>query len=342
MNKLYFVIGFIFLNVTVKAQNGLTSDHFVKPEIYPKIMTSDLLFKGNPKEVYKEDYIYEDDVEKYKGFAQWKFNTKKQLVEFNWIITGNKSIDKTIYNYNEDLLVSIVKLDVNNSANFIKKEYFYNSNNAIEKMVEAYSNGDTIQIIKYKYKDSKSRNPFKCERFDWRKSKKGIREMYLRETSIVEYDNDMPVKITSYNDDNQFNTAIFYKYKSKFLTEERLAIDEKFIVGTTFAYKRDDQNRILEKIYYTNGKRSSYTRNYFGKDFLIKTINGDPDEVTSIEEFSYNEYGNMIAECYEKCETGEIKDTTYVIKYDDKGNIVESREFRNEKPVTRYAYKYKY
>ncbi|MFB9078929.1 hypothetical protein ACFFLS_10480 [Flavobacterium procerum] len=303
-------------------------------EIYPEIITSDVLFKANVKEVVSESFSYGDNKEKYEGISTWKYNKDKQLTEYTAHFGDSRF--KTMYTYKDRLLVNVIKYEEEEgSTKFKKTEYLYNSKKALEKMTETDSDGNMIRMRKFEYKNE-SIYPFKIEEFDIPVFSDKIS---FKGYNLLEYDeNQSIIKNERYSESDKPAWFSQSKYNGKFLIEKELLGNTNEQNNSRISYKRDERNRIIEK--FLRGVLVS--KDYYEGDLLIKYEEYRRDKVDVIVEYAYNKYRDIIMKSVKNVSEGTKNVEVYTIKSDALGNQLEMKLEENGELVSSLKNKFVY
>ena len=313
---------------------------YSKIDIYPRIITSDMIFKNEPKEVKSENFYYSEGEKKYEGYTIWKFNENRQMTEFTSLLKN--SYKKTTYIYKGEVLVMVVECDIKNNIGS-KLEYYYNSNNAIEKKVRLNSHGDTILMNKYFYNQTNSLFPYKVEKYGSISSSNGFEKTYLSGYLLLEYNPlNQIVKIVEYDENEKFESALLFKYNSGFMIQEGISLNQEFRLQTNYIYNRDENDRIIERFEIDDGNQRLDYKNFYTDNLLTKRIYYQNNEISAVELFDYNTHGDIILKSKEFVIRSTKNITSYLIEYDNKGNLLSKEEFLNGdlKYLSNYEYMY--
>lgn len=342
MNKLVFVL--MLSTYSMMGQYVIPENVYSRIEVMPKIITSDMIFNGNPKEVTSDNYNLDGGTEKYEGYSTWKFNENNQLTEFSFLVT--KSIQKTTYLYTNELLMQITEHDVKNNSIYKKTLFSYNENNTIEKRIKVNSEGDTTGMRKYFYSKNDSLYPFKIENFGSISSAKGIEDFHLSSYLLLEYDTDyMITKVREYDPDGEFVFGSQFAFNSGELIQEGITFNEDFKLRTSYIYKRDKSNRIVERLVIDEEKERLDYKNFYQGDFLIKRVyylKNDITTISAVEEFEYNKIGEVVLSSKENYIRLTKNRTSYTIEYDSNNNPIRKRILNNGESKRLMNYKYIY
>jgi uncharacterized protein RhaS with RHS repeats len=134
-----------------------------------------------------------------------------------------------------------------------------------------------------------------------------------------------------YDDDGNLIGRMLYKYdENNHLTGEE-TYDETGELEEKLSYERDDKGRVLKKfVHYLDGSVDTMKYGYVGDNLTHKVLIDEDGEVESEEKFTFD--GDKLVK-EEKYDFGELIEKNE-FKFDEAGNVVEARLFKDGESFT--------
>jgi hypothetical protein len=324
LSKKYF-LEFIFIFLIFQLLCGLTRDY------YRSNSNGLMLLKITPSQVNKYSYILMVDNSGdqiytktlYKSNSEtkkWKYLYNNNILDYEYYYKDKKINEESKY---DNLGHKVMLLEYLNGSKFRKTQYSYNSDGVVEKE-EIYSYVDKSSTsIKYKYD-----RDFRIKQIEKKYDNKTVYwESFFTDKGIIikEY----------YSLKNEMFTFLYNENGQELKGEVKDVSDDKNekvkIQWENFYSKDGTKDRKVEDNFVI-GKRviSWYYKN--AKERRIETYYNE--ELTSIEEFEYNEKDKV--SYYKKVYDLNISEIYY--KYNTNFDLLETKQYDDKllKKITTY------
>ena len=236
-------------------------------------------------------YLNPDGSERSKEEFEYKYDSNKNIIEKNELDynhhypSGRRMVYK--YDSNNNLIEEYIHEDDRKNERFIglhqeKRNYKYDSN---DNLVEEVYN--PIDVM-----DSKGiRNIWKTL-YDYNEKNNMIKKSFfindnLREYSIFEYNNNLLIEESSFNENHSLSSKVFYEYDIDKNMIQKDFLDETNDVMSFQIYKYDINGNMIEE------------SEYFNKDYLNKTSRNISKDFPKVEENQLFEKTTYEYEYYE-------------------------------------------
>lgn len=164
---------------------------------------------------------------------------------------------------------------------------------------------------------------------------------YLFQKSLFSYDATGNLsEMQLWSSDTYFVLKQVYEYDKNGNRLSLKSYTNEQVLSYEYTYEYDGNNNKIKMVYQKGKSPVTQTTNYTynGKNELIKFERYDNDKLVHTVEYTYNQNGIVT----ESINRGISSQSKTVARFDEKGSLIETMEYKNEEPGVHQTYWYEY